>query len=90
MVYEASGNILMVLAVDFTHTVRDIELAIRYHMQIEAEVISPSRRSHTDRLLELCVQQRVAEIRIIVGSCDSRLIADYAYLHGTHRAIAFQ
>jgi len=67
VVYNATGNLVINLSIDFTHTVRDVERAIRYHTQINAKVSHPKPARSTEHILTLCARQEVSEIRVIVS-----------------------
>ena len=70
--FAASGNLLITLAIDFTHTVRDVELAIHYHCQVRAKTIKPVPALCTQNLLGLCVSQNVWEVEVAVTSCNGK------------------
>ena len=72
--YEASGNFIMSLSIDFTHTVKDIERAIRYHKQINAKISHPRPVYCTDHVLTLCTNCKLAEIKVIVSEGDGSYI----------------
>lgn len=74
VMYELSGNPVivtssgrpLVLILDFTHTVRDVERALQYTTQHLAKIISPASVLPTDRVLTLCAMRGCSQIDVIL------------------------
>ena len=71
---SVSGGFLMSLAVDFTHTVRDVERAILYHKQISAKIADPLPVYCTEHILTLCRTRKVAAIRVVVSETNGHYV----------------
>ena len=70
----------LVLSVDFTHTIEDVELALHYHTQLKMAVQEPKCISIRQHLLTVVREQekttltKVSEISIVASSSQGRYI----------------
>ena len=64
----SAAGIPMVLAIDVSHTIGDVELSVRYHLgrDVILSIASPTHVLPSDRFLMLCAVQRKAEIQIVL------------------------
>ena len=56
----------MTLNVDAMHSVREVELSMRYHTTARIHVISPAWVLPSDRLLPLCASQGISVLQVVV------------------------
>ena len=70
ILYNCSGNVIMDLSVDFTHTVADVEKAVLYYKQLRVEFSEPKPTRSNELVLSLCKRAGVDEIKVIALPSD--------------------
>lgn len=64
--FAATGSVLNHLSINPSHSVRDIQRAVRYMHAKKAVIVTPTWHSLEDKVLDLCQEQGEAAIGIVI------------------------
>ncbi len=62
----------MQLFVDVAHTVRDVEMTLRFETQTPTTITSPTSHTPDDNFVKLCADQCISEIAVVLTSQNGR------------------
>lgn len=76
--FATTGNLISALAVDFTHTVVEVEQAILYYHGVRAKLFEPPPTCSSDRVFSLCLAHFSAgdawELKVLVAPTSSFVV----------------